>query len=188
MHSDDLTAHWDFISKNIDYTPIFDVAVKLVAELPSDEDVEAAVLSVLTRVPRRIAEPHPIASHSACSAAEDQPEHDSDPECREDRSRRIFPDILLAVFLKSARPIACVTPHLLSFAAIFFSHRARRRLQVIGCRADLGFGTLEFLLRSCRNGAGAYSGFVFFSHDIFLWIQFRPSLPLRLFHRTPSVI
>ena len=84
-----------------------------------DQIVEQAGVS------RGIAEPHRFASHAAQSLpAENQPENEPDAERCKDRLRRIFADVLFAVFLKSADAVAGVFPSLLGFAFVFFRHCA----------------------------------------------------------------
>src|SRR5437868_15085117 len=56
--------------------------------------------------------------------AENQPENEPDAERCKDRLRRIFADVLFAVFLKSADAVAGVFPSLLGFAFVFFRHCA----------------------------------------------------------------
>src|SRR5205823_927110 len=107
------------------------------------------------------------------SAARLTPENEAqdkaDSKRRKNRLGRIFPHVLLGIFLKRARTTSRIVPHLFSFPAgvipgllgfpaIFSGDRAGRRSQVLGGFARVCLAALQFALRVC------HSMFVFFSH------------------------
>ena len=82
-------------------------------------------------MPRRIAEPHRFASHSARRLApEDQAENEADAERGEDGFGRIFPHVLLAIFLQGAGALLRIAPGLLGLAAILARDLRRRRAEI----------------------------------------------------------
>src|SRR5438874_6822399 len=133
-------------------------------------------------------------------ATEDQAENEPDAERGENGLRRVFANVLLAVFLQSADTVPRIFPDLFGFILVFLSHRARGRFQILRHHAgggpkilrgfaDVGLAAFEFILGGCWNGSAAWCGcLVFFSHGVFLSILFRSLGSLRLFDGTHALM
>src|SRR2546430_390487 len=84
-------------------------------------------------------------------APEDQAQNKSDPEGGHNRLHGIFAHVIFPILLQGADAHSRVVPSLSSLIAIILRHRRRRRFQVFGGAARMGFTALQFVLRAARH-------------------------------------
>src|SRR5438132_11240659 len=95
--------------------------------------------------------PRSRASPYTVLAPKDETQHQTNPERRKDRFRRVLADVLLAVVLKTADAMARVMPYSFRTAQIFIGRCARGRAQTFRRFPGVRHATLWFFFRLLRN-------------------------------------